>query len=563
MSDQDSRMRELTYRLTAMAPDAPPFPEESVMKAPNNKQRSPVMIWAAAGLAVVLLVGVPLLFFRGGDEGPDEAAPTSAPTVTATSVPVTGPTVAPEEEQEVVFSIYLFSEEMRTPIGDPALVPIRQRATIVVVGAPVADEHRVFAAIEMLVAPNDRPGFGTSIPGGTELLDVVIDSGVATVDLSSEFESGGGSHAMFTRLAQVVFTATQFPEVDSVLFSIDGEVVDVFSGEGILLEGPQTREDYYGILPQIFLDTPAIGESVESPVTISGVANVFEAVVSYEIVAGGEVLVDGSAIASCGTGCWGDYQVTVDFNVPEQTGGEVVVYEVSAQDGSRINELRYPVTLLPGGDAGVTTTTTTTTTAGPTTTTLPGEAFEIGPAAGDVIAVVGVAHDDVLNMRSGPGTNYDVVLRLDPLADDLVATGRHRLLTSSIWDEITVGGVTGWVNSSYVGYLGYTEDLTGVVEDRVGVAIETETMQEMGQIVAEAMASADEGGSRIVMSVAPSVDDLGEITMDVWGLADDAQLGWRLHVLGTPSESGEGFVLESVEATAFCGRGVTEEGWCV
>ena len=43
---------------------------------------------------------------------------------------------------------------------------------------------------------------------------------------------------MASRLAQVVFTATQFSEVDSVLFKIDGEVVEVFSGEGIILDGP-------------------------------------------------------------------------------------------------------------------------------------------------------------------------------------------------------------------------------------------------------------------------------------------------------------------------------------
>ena len=65
------------------------------------------------------------------------------------------------------------------------------------------------------------------------------------------------------------------------------------------------------------------------------------------------------------------------------------------------------------------------------------------------------------------------------------------------------------------------------------------------------------------MVVPPTVGDLGEVTFDVVGLLDDAQLGWRLHILATPDEGGEGFGLKSVEATAFCGRGVTDEGYCV
>jgi enoyl-CoA hydratase len=34
---------------------------------------------------------------------------------------------------------------------------------------------------------------------------------------------------------------------------------------------------------------------------------------------------------------------------------------------------------------------------------LPGEPIDFGPAAGDVLAVIGVSHDDVLNLRSAPG----------------------------------------------------------------------------------------------------------------------------------------------------------------
>jgi hypothetical protein len=193
---------------------------------------------------------------------------------------------------------------------------------------------------------------------------------------------------------------------------------------------------------------------------------------------------------------------------------------------------------------------------------LPGEAFEIGPVAGDLVAVVGVAHDDRLNLREGPGTGYEILATLEPLTDNVVATGRHRLLESSIWNEVAAVGLTGWVNSRFIGYLGTVDDLTSFVGNRLGGTPEAETMVALGQMVAESFRS-DEGGFRMVVSIAPTVGDLGEITYDVVGLADDAQLGYRLHIFGQPIEGGDGFSLKSVEAVALCGRGVTEDGLCV
>ena len=79
-------------------------------------------------------------------------------------------------------------------------------------------------------------GLATSVPAGTKLLGISIKKGVATVDLTSQYQSGGGSLSMKARLAQVVYTLTQFPTVRAVLFHLDGEPVNVFSGEGIVLD---------------------------------------------------------------------------------------------------------------------------------------------------------------------------------------------------------------------------------------------------------------------------------------------------------------------------------------
>jgi hypothetical protein len=213
----------------------------------------------------------------------------------------------------------------------------------------------------------------------------------------------------------------------------------------------------------------------------------------------------------------------------------------------------------------VTTPTTTSSTAGTSTTLegeLPGDPIDFGPRAGEQIAVVGVAHDDVLNIRAAPGTDADIVADLAPTASGITATGRARSLPESIWYEVDVEGVTGWVSSAFVGYLGLADDATAELIAALGETPGAETMLDLGLIVAEAMAS-DDPPSRIVMSVAPTVGDLGEVTYDVVGLGDDALGGVRLHVFGDPAEGGEGFVLSNVERTFICSRGVTDDGFCL
>ncbi|MGF1667230.1 MAG: SH3 domain-containing protein [Acidimicrobiia bacterium] len=206
---------------------------------------------------------------------------------------------------------------------------------------------------------------------------------------------------------------------------------------------------------------------------------------------------------------------------------------------------------------------TTTTTTGSTTTTVAGEAVDFGPAAGDVLGVVGVSHDDVLNVRSGPGVGYPILTGLDPTEDDVVAKGNTWSIPGAFWIEVEADGVEGWVNLRFVSYLGDTNDITAQVIAELGETPEAETMLDLGLIVAEAVLGEDsETTIDPVMSVAPAVGDLGEVTYDVLGFADDSVRGFRLHVFATPSESGEGFILKSIEATTFCDRGLSE-GLCL
>ena len=259
--------------------------------------------------------------------------PTSKPAPSATPAPAGTTTVR----------VYYF---LGSFVDNAGLVPVlRQVPKTQSVGA---------AAIAALLAGPDadelgaRPAMYTVIPAATRFLGLHIDAGVATVDLSREFESGGGSASVLGRLAQVVYTLTQFPSVTGVRFELDGEPVTVFSGEGVLLDAPVDRSDYTDQLPAVFVDRPAWGGILGNPARLVGMANTFEATFHVKIVdAGGRAVADVPAMATCGTGCWGTFDVTVPYAVASAGWGTLQVYVLSAADGSVENLTEYPVWLTP------------------------------------------------------------------------------------------------------------------------------------------------------------------------------------------------------------------------
>ena len=264
------------------------------------------------------------------------AAPSASP-----SIPASGePSPSAPAETMLVRAYYVLDG----PSGVGGLVPtlrVVPKSTGVARAAMNAllDPDAVLARYSQL---------SSGIPSGTKLLGLAIKNGVATVDFSSEFESGGGSASATYRLGQVTYTLTQFPTVRAVLFQVEGRTVTTFGPEGIVLDGPQARKDFEELLPSIFVDRPAFGAAAGNPVRITGNANVFEATFRIALLdASGKVLVDQQAMATCGSGCRGTFDATLQYDVPKAQYGTLRVYFGSAQDGSPQDIRDYPVWLTP------------------------------------------------------------------------------------------------------------------------------------------------------------------------------------------------------------------------
>lgn len=196
-------------------------------------------------------------------------------------------------------------------------------------------------------------GMRSAIPAGTRLLDLRIDHGLATVNLSTEFAADGGSLSLAERLAEVAFTATQFPVAQRVVFRLDGESTWLLGGEVEVTDRAVTRDAYESLLPAIFLESPALGDEVASPLDVWGTANVFQARFHVQLADGdGTVLAEQAVQATPGTGTRGGFETTLTFAAPAGDG-YLVVYSESPGDGSPINEIRTPVRLAGGGAAGL------------------------------------------------------------------------------------------------------------------------------------------------------------------------------------------------------------------
>jgi hypothetical protein len=331
-----------------------PYPE-----GPTMTRQRPIH------LLPILLSVIALVAACGGSSGPLGSVP--APSATAEpSVAQGSPDVTPAPSDEPSSEP---SSSPGLPTSSPTPVPSSAGTTVVrayfwLGGLPgseglvavlreiPATKGVATAAVNALLAgPTDAEGkraISTAVPDGSQLLGLSIADGVATVDLSSEFESGGGSASVLTRLGQMVYTLTQFPTVKSVVFQIEGETRHVFSSEGVVLDKPATRADYVALLPAIWVDRPAFNAAIGNPAHVTGNANVFEATFRMAILdASGKTLNDVQAMASCGTGCRGTFDVTIPYTVSKAQYGTLRVYDLSAKDGSPESIRDYRVWLTP------------------------------------------------------------------------------------------------------------------------------------------------------------------------------------------------------------------------
>jgi hypothetical protein len=193
---------------------------------------------------------------------------------------------------------------------------------------PTGDDGR--AALEALEAgPADDAADALELDsaleeGNLDLDSLAVEGGVARVSTTAELSPEAE--------AQVVYTLSRLPEVETV--ELDGEAA--------------APADYEEQTPSVLVQLPLAFDPVGSPLAARGTANTFEATFSFEILdESGDVIAGDFATATSGTGTRGTFTFEQPFVVDEEQDGVLRIFELSAEDGSRMNEVDIPIRLLP------------------------------------------------------------------------------------------------------------------------------------------------------------------------------------------------------------------------
>jgi hypothetical protein len=168
--------------------------------------------------------------------------------------------------------------------------------------------------------------------GGTNTVNSVkVNESVATVDLG-EISLNVGAEGEQRAIDQIVWTLTEFaPEITSVAFTVNGEVIESFAGH-VDTTSAFVRAIDYEVLNPLQISSINQGAELTSPVTISGQACTFEANVVWKLFQDNKVVQDGFTTATTGCPDRGDWSIS--FSELKPGGYTIQVLEYSAEDGS-------------------------------------------------------------------------------------------------------------------------------------------------------------------------------------------------------------------------------------
>ncbi len=113
---------------------------------------------------------------------------------------------------------------------------------------PMSDSPLTDALNALLKGPTQveaSKGYRSLVPAGTKILSVIVKNGVATINLSDEFQFNQyGIEGYLGQLSEIVFTATAFSTVTSVQFLIEGQRREYLGAEGVWIGTPLSRDKF-------------------------------------------------------------------------------------------------------------------------------------------------------------------------------------------------------------------------------------------------------------------------------------------------------------------------------
>ena len=231
----------------------------------GRRKRVPASVIFCVFLLVVIIIAIFVLMhkrdrpadtpFSYGDPTEQMVEPVPAPPLSQQPAAPQPPAHQPVEQQQPVPQSVLPPSD--PPVQRPAEtrsrgiyfiqpgrdgaapVPVRVTRELDVSSTPLQDSLNALMAGP--TAAETARGLLHVIPSGARILDVRIEGNTAHINYSEEFQYNDfGREGLTAQLAQVVWTATEFPTVHDVQILIEGKRLE-FLNEGVPIGRPLRR----------------------------------------------------------------------------------------------------------------------------------------------------------------------------------------------------------------------------------------------------------------------------------------------------------------------------------
>ncbi len=106
---------------------------------------------------------------------------------------------------------------------------------------PQNEDKLDFAVKELLKGPNiveKSMGTYSEIPKNTKLLGIKHQGNKIIINLSDDFQWGGGTDSIYSRMMQLIKTSINNSKNKKIYLYIDGKQVNFIGGEGIMISQP-------------------------------------------------------------------------------------------------------------------------------------------------------------------------------------------------------------------------------------------------------------------------------------------------------------------------------------
>lgn len=191
--------------------------------------------------------------------------------------------------------------------------------------------------------------------------DVIIEyveeiDGIAQVSFSKEIQDsnlGSSGELMFAEQLAMIMQQFGFERTQILVGGRVGETLlgHLYTGDPIVANDPESylwvdEKDSREIVLQnvaFRIYEPAPDTEVKDRIIVSGLARVYEGTILYEFEDGHSILDEGFTTATSGAPEWGEFEIIIELDNAANYSGRVILFEESAKDGSRINELKIPV----------------------------------------------------------------------------------------------------------------------------------------------------------------------------------------------------------------------------